>query len=216
MSDDAWHASLRREPGTAIQRMAQFGDQLVAEAGKQPVMRRMGVETMRLRLPADLANDFLRAMRVRRDALQRHGHEHDSVASASVLVTRTFSTRGWQPPLWVGLLGLLEDCVTQWDPKEANVGGPDRRELFARTGYRCSAPGCTGRDCLQDHHLVFRSAGGGHELTNRESLCVFHHQQGIHRGLAAARGEAPLGVTWLLGRDGVGGRFRNEKLLRRP
>ncbi|MGH9870477.1 MAG: HNH endonuclease signature motif containing protein, partial [Candidatus Polarisedimenticolia bacterium] len=120
---------------------------------------------------------------------------------------------GWRPPLWVGLLGLLEDCVRQWDPKEANVGGPDKRELFARSGYRCSVPGCTRRATLEDHHLVFLSAGGGQELTNRESLCWFHHHVGIHGGLAKARGTAPLGITWRLGRGGVGGRFRNERRL---
>ncbi|MGH9868760.1 MAG: hypothetical protein ACREAA_11435 [Candidatus Polarisedimenticolia bacterium] len=213
LSDEAWHASLRREPGTATQRMARFGARLVTEAERQTAERRMDEEPMQLRLPPELANDFLRAMRARREALERDRQEDDSAAPASVLVTRTFSTRGWQPPLWVGLLGLLEDCVTLWEPEEANVGGPDRRELFARSGYRCSAPGCTGRALLQDHHLVFRSAGGGHELTNRESLCLFHHQQGIHRGLAAARGEAPLRVTWLLGRAGLIERFRNERRL---
>ncbi|MGH9868369.1 MAG: HNH endonuclease signature motif containing protein [Candidatus Polarisedimenticolia bacterium] len=206
MSDDVWHASLRREPGTAAQRMAAFGERLVTEAERQTVKCRMDEEPMRLRLPVDLAGDLLKAIRLRRV------RESDP-ATASWRLTRIFSTRGWRLPLWVGLLELLEDCVRLWDPVEANVGGPDRRELFPRSGYRCSAPGCTGRALLQDHHLVFRSAGGGDELTNRESLCLFHHLRGIHRGLAAARGRAPLGITWRLGRDGVGGRFRNERRL---
>jgi hypothetical protein len=112
----------------------------------------------------------------------------------------------------VGLLGLLEDCVGRWDPVEANVGGPDRRELFARSGYRCSVPGCTGRDRLELHHIVFVSAGGERKaLWNRESLCWSHHHEGIHGGLARARGKAPLGVTWTMGRAGAGGRFRNER-----
>jgi len=218
MTDDAWHASLRREPGTAAQRMAGFGARLVSDAERQTVKRRMDEEPLRLRLPGDVAHDLMRAVRARFDVVRRMVREvpefepwPDPEAPASALVTRTFSTRGWRPPLWVGLLGLLEDCVALWDPVEANVGGPDRRELLARSGYRCSAPGCTGRDNLQDHHLRFRSAGGGPELTNRESLCVFHHQRGIHGGLASARGVAPLGVTWRLGRGAVGGRFRNEK-----
>jgi hypothetical protein len=137
----------------------------------------------------------------------------DPDAAASLLVTRIFSTRGWVEPAWVGLLWMLEHCVDVWDRAEGSIGGRDRAELFARAGYRCAAPGCTSREMLQDHHLVFRSHGGGNGLENRESLCVTHHQIGIHGGLASARGEAPLGVTWRLGREDLGEWFRNERRL---
>ena len=133
--------------------------------------------------------------------------------TASQRLTRIFSTRGCPSPLWLGLLGMLEDFVKQWDPdpKHGSVGGPDRRELFARSGFRCMAPGCTGRADLHIHHWKPRSQGGGEELTNKGPACVFHHLRGIHGGLATARGKAPMGITWTLGRDSVGGRFRNEK-----
>ena len=35
---------------------------------------------------------------------------------------------------------------------------------------------------------------------NRITLCRFHHQRGEHGGLMSVRGEAPLGLTWRLGR----------------
>ena len=50
-------------------------------------------------------------------------------------------------------------------------------------------------------------------MWNKESLCLFHHQRGIHQGLAAARGRAPLGVTWHLGRGDLAESFRNERRL---
>src|SRR5262245_52888176 len=204
MSDEAWHASLRREPGTATKRMSRFGQELV----KQAESGTLDEEPMRLRLPPDLADDLMYMMQVR---LTRES----APGTASGRLIRIFSTRVCPPPLWVGLLGLLEDCVRLWepDPQHGRVaGGPDRRELFARSGFRCAAPGCTAR-ILHGHHVVPRSHGGKNGLTNEETLCPFHHLRGIHGGLAAARGKAPLGVTWRLGRDGIGGAFMNEKSI---
>ena len=204
----------------ATSRVARCGELLASAAERLTVTRRMDECFLTLRLPAGLGDDFLRAVRVRWDVLRSKVKEvpedqpwPEASAPASLRVTRTFSTRGWRPPLWVGLLGLLEDFVALHDPTEAGVGGRAREELFARSGYRCSAPGCTGRELLQIHHLKFRSAGGGEELWNKESLCLFHHQIGIHRGLAAARGNAPLGVTWRLGRDELSEWFRNERRI---
>jgi len=59
---------------------------------------------------------------------------------------------------------------------------------------------------------VTRSRGGTDDLSNRTCLCRFHHQRGEHGGLLAwRRGAAPLGLWWRMGRDGIGGRFRNER-----
>ena len=104
---------------------------------------------------------------------------------------------------------MLEEFVETWDVGERPPGR--RRELFARAGYRCEAPGCTSRASLHGHHVTFRSQGGGEELSNKGVLCAFHHLRGIHDGLASCRGDAPLGLTWTLGREGAGGTFTNER-----
>jgi 5-methylcytosine-specific restriction endonuclease McrA len=42
--------------------------------------------------------------------------------------------------------------------------------VFARDGWRCTVPGCTSYRNLHDHHIVYRSVGGAHELSNRTTL----------------------------------------------
>ena len=58
---------------------------------------------------------------------------------------------------------------------------------------------------------MYRSRGGDDSLSNRITLCRFHHQQGEHGDLLTCRGLAPLGITWWMGKKGVGGTFRNER-----
>ena len=115
LDDAAWHASLRREPGTARQRVQHFGA-LAAERPSPDVF-------LRLRLPHDLAGDFLGVIE---SARQRLSALADSVpwdepwpdphAAPSVIAARTFSERSRRVPSWVGLLALLEDFVLTWDP----------------------------------------------------------------------------------------------------
>jgi hypothetical protein len=139
----------------------------------------------------------------------------DPDAPPSLLAARTFSTRCRRTPGWVGLLELLEAFAETWDGPE-----PGRRRraetVYARHGWRCAAPGCSSRRNLEDHHLVYRSRGGGDQPSNRLCLCRFHHALGEHGHLASCRGEAPLGVLWVLGREGVGGAFRNERRCALP
>ncbi len=44
---------------------------------------------------------------------------------------------------------------------------------------------------LQDHHIVFRSAGGSDDLANRVTLCASHHLRGVHGGTVRLTGRAP-------------------------
>ncbi len=114
------------------------------------------------------------------------------------------------------MLALLEDFVDTWDDAAA---APRRRaeEIYSRDGWRCSAPGCTSRRNLEDHHVVYRSRGGDRKAAgNRVCLCRFHHQQGEHGGCASVRGQAPLGLIWRLGVEEVGSWFRNERRLEPP
>jgi hypothetical protein len=124
-----------------------------------------------------------------------------------------FSIRCRRVPAWVGLLSLLEDFVATWDCGGAMPRRPGD-EIYVRDGWRCTAPGCTSRRHLEDHHLRYRSQGGGDDLANRVCLCRFHHQRGEHGGLASCRGNAPTGVVWRLGRrDGAPAFYRNERLI---
>jgi hypothetical protein len=93
-----------------------------------------------------------------------------------------------------GLESLLLHVQAEWE------GQPRHRDpIFARDGWRCAVPVCTARRDLHDHHLVFRSRGGGNERENRVTLCAWHHLRGVHAGRVRAEGEAPDGITWEIG-----------------
>jgi len=93
-----------------------------------------------------------------------------------------------------GLEALLLHVKSEWE------GQPRHRDpVFARDRWRCAVPICTARRELHDHHVVFRSHGGGNERENRISICVWHHLRGVHAGRVRAAGEAPDGITWEIG-----------------
>jgi hypothetical protein len=119
-------------------------------------------------------------------------------------------------PAWAALLVLLEDFVEEWDKDDNDPRRPAYlTETAIAFGWRCSAPGCTSRQMLQVHHLVYRSRGGGEEMSNLILLCAYHHLRGEHGDLAACRGRAPLGVTWRLGKKPGGRHYRNERRVTR-
>ncbi len=76
-----------------------------------------------------------------------------------------------------------------------------RREhrVFARDGWRCTAPGCSSYRNLHGHHIVFRSAGGSDDLANLITLCAWHHQRGVHSGRMRCSGRAPKSLRFELG-----------------
>jgi hypothetical protein len=93
-----------------------------------------------------------------------------------------------------GLEALLLHVKAEWE------GQPRHRDpVFARDGWRCTVPICTARRNLHDHHLVFRSRGGGNSHANRLTLCAWHHLRGVHGGRIRADGEAPGAVSWEIG-----------------
>ena len=99
-------------------------------------------------------------------------------------------------PRWRGMARLLGHVRGEW------LGQPRHRDpVFARDGWRCMVPGCGARRALHDHHLRFRSRGGGNGRENRISVCAWHHLRGIHGGAVRAAGTAPNAVTWELGVD---------------
>jgi hypothetical protein len=242
LDDAAWHASLRREPGTARDRIQRFGSD-AAERSSPDVF-------LRLRLPHDLAGDFLGVVESARqrvsllaDSVPWDEPWPDAQAAPSTIAARTFSVRSRLVPAWVGLLALLEDFVLTWDPVRGSAVRPDAASsadlpdgalkgasarvspaapkrpgdpIYSRAGWRCTAPGCTSRKNLDDHHVVYRSRGGGNALDNRDCICRFHHYWGEHGELASCRGKAPLGILWRLGRKDLGVWYRNERRVVRP
>jgi hypothetical protein len=76
---------------------------------------------------------------------------------------------------------------------------PARLRVFARDGWRCTVPGCSSYRNLHDHHVRFRSAGGGNEESNRTTLCAWHHLRGVHGGRIRIRGTAPDRLRFDLG-----------------
>ena len=107
---------------------------------------------------------------------------------------------------------MLEEFVQVWDDPQS-VPGRHKRQVYARDGWRCTAPGCTSRNHLEDHHVQYRSRGGSDEASNRTCLCRFHHQRGEHGDLASCRGKAPPGLLWRLGKPGLASWFRSEGRL---
>jgi hypothetical protein len=94
---------------------------------------------------------------------------------------------------------MFEHFHEVWD--ESRV--PRRYAVFARDGWRCTVPGCSSYRNLQDHHIVYRSRGGDDSLSNRTTLCAWHHLRGEHEGRIRVTGRAPERLHFELGlRDG--------------
>jgi hypothetical protein len=121
------------------------------------------------------------------------------ITVACMLRSAIFARRKPHEPVWMGLLRLLEYVRAFW------LSAPKHRDpIFARDGWRCAVPGCSSRRNLHDHHIEFRSRGGGNEQDNRITVCASHHLHGIHAGVVRASGEVSAGLEWLLGCRGMG------------
>jgi hypothetical protein len=97
-------------------------------------------------------------------------------------------------PRWSALERVLRHVIAYWEATPRH-----RDPIFARDGWRCAVPGCSSRRNLHDHHLHYRSRGGGNERENRVAVCASHHLHGIHPGAVRAWGTAPRDVHWDLG-----------------
>jgi hypothetical protein len=97
-------------------------------------------------------------------------------------------------PRWAAFERLLQHVAGEWEAQPKH-----RDPIFDREGWRCAVPACTARRNLHDHHLLFRSHGGGNERENRIAVCAWHHLRALHAGLVRASGTAPAGVRWELG-----------------
>lgn len=86
--------------------------------------------------------------------------------------------------------------VEIWGPLLCGRGRPSSA-VQERDGGWCTAPGCS-RPSAQDHHLVFRSRGGGDGPGNQTALCAPHHLRGVHGGRLRVSGSAPDRLRWEL------------------
>jgi hypothetical protein len=86
------------------------------------------------------------------------------------------------------LAAMLDHVEEAWGVRRPT---PREHAVFARGGWRCTVPGCSSYRNLHAHHVDFRSAGGGDELSNLTTLCAWHHLRGVHAGILSIRGRAP-------------------------
>jgi hypothetical protein len=94
------------------------------------------------------------------------------------------------------LARVARHFVETWGPLLERRSTPARR-VQERDGWWCTTPGCS-RPSAQDHHLVYRSHGGGNDPGNRTAICAPHHLRGIHGGLIRVSGTAPDKLVWEL------------------
>jgi hypothetical protein len=135
----------------------------------------------------------------------------------SVVVLLKTAMRSFGTPYrfaWSNLERLLAHVRAEWE------GRPRHRDpIFERDGWRCAVPACSSRKSLHDHHVMFRSRGGGNDLGNRTTVCAWHHLRGIHEGRIRAFGRAPHEIVWEVGRQASGAplfRSRGDRYLAAP
>jgi hypothetical protein len=119
------------------------------------------------------------------------------VRSVVCTVRRTIERQtGYLPTEGEAFDAMVEHALAAWGDSS-----PVRRahRVFARDGWRCTAPGCSSQQNLHDHHIVFRSAGGSNDLSNRTTLCAWHHLRGVHASIVRCTGRAPDALRFDLG-----------------
>jgi hypothetical protein len=115
-----------------------------------------------------------------------------SVVALLVDAVSAFTERGEAP--WRGMERLLRHVEQTWQSLPRH-----RDPVFARDGWCCRVPACSSRRHLHDHHVIFRSQGGGNDRSNRVPVCAWHHHRAIHSNLIRAHGRADEGITWRIG-----------------
>jgi len=93
---------------------------------------------------------------------------------------------------------MIEHACQAWGD-ERRV--PRRYAIYDRDGWRCTVPGCTSYRNLHQHHIDFRSRGGGDEDENLVTVCAWHHLRAAHGRPDSLRisGRAPHALTFELG-----------------
>jgi hypothetical protein len=113
------------------------------------------------------------------------------------------------------LAAMADHFVVVWAPQLAAWRATrSRKEVMLRHGGVCGVPGCS-RPAQHEHHVVFRSHGGGDERENRVALCAAHHLHGVHRGYLAVQGVAGRRLLWTVPATGDAWETRGADDVRR-
>ena len=72
----------------------------------------------------------------------------------------------------------------------SDIPSATRRRVFIRDRFACAVPGCRAGRNLDLHHVIWRTRGGTHAMSNLVTLCSGHHGQ-VHDGLLELTGVAP-------------------------
>ncbi|OLE67087.1 MAG: hypothetical protein AUG09_04275 [Acidobacteria bacterium 13_1_20CM_2_68_7] len=116
---------------------------------------------------------------------------------------------------WECLVLFVHSMRESWD-NPADADWRRRYHILERDGWRCRAPGCTSRSRLNVHHILYRSHLGNDNQDNLVSLCIGHHQAGVHEQRIRCLGRAPDALWWELGPRPDGpplARFFGESIL---
>lgn len=118
--------------------------------------------------------------------------------SVAVLVETTLDRLVQRPEArWQAFERMVALALLDWKATPRH-----RDPIFERDGWRCAVPACSSRRNLHDHHVLYRSHGGGNARDNRVTVCAAHHLHGIHAGVIRARGQAPHDIRWEMGCGG--------------
>ena len=97
------------------------------------------------------------------------------------------------------LARVADHFVDVWSANlEKPRGTRARREVFGRHNGLCGVPGCSA-EAQHEHHIVYRSQGGGNETENLVALCAAHHLRGVHGGYVTVQGRAGENLVWRFG-----------------
>ena len=198
---DAYGTSVPLDPppldAALVPPIAQFASPMTSVTARTDSTTPRAGTVVQIRAHASLGNSAPTADDQRRVASEVCDVEIGLVAPASVVALMrealdVFAEPGM--PRWYAFERVLQHVITHWEASPRH-----RDPIFARDGWRCTVPGCSSRCGLHDHHLLYRSRGGGNEPTNRTAVCAAHHLHGIHTSTICAWGTAPHDVHWHLG-----------------
>ncbi len=86
-----------------------------------------------------------------------------------------------------------------WGPALTEPQDSVWQHIYDRDRRRCTCPVCPRRKRLEDHHLLFRSRGGGDDAENNAAACDFCHRPGVHEGRLKVLPPASR-MRWRIGR----------------
>jgi hypothetical protein len=148
---------------------------------------------MRALYDADMVEQIKQRPRLDNSCLRFSGPVSVIELFHEVLRAYADAENAWEPA-WKALERILVHVKTQWSAVPRH-----RNPIHERDGFRCRVPACSSRRNLQEHHVLYRSRGGGNARGNRISICAWHHLRGIHGGHVRAHGDADEGIHWQLG-----------------